>query len=146
MREGISLLRSFGIGVAMALIWGTVSSLLRLDQIFPGSAGEQMFDRPMAVQLILYGLVSPVLEEVLFRKFLFDLAVRILPQRAAAVVVSALFAVWHWVVIQMLYAFPAGLILQQLRTRSGTIQEPVCCHIGANLTAILVTALFPIIH
>ena len=127
-RKGILLLRSFLIGVVMAI---------------PGSAGEMMFTRPIAFQLIFYGFVSPVLEEVLFRKLLYDLAVRILPHQAAAVLVSALFALWHGDLIQMLYAFPAGLILQMLRARSGTIKQPVLCHIGANLTAILVTTLIP---
>ena len=142
-RKGILLLRSFLIGVVMALVWGAVSSLLNLDRLIPGSAGEMMFTRPIAFQLIFYGFVSPVLEEVLFRKLLYDLAVRILPHQAAAVLVSALFALWHGDLIQMLYAFPAGLILQMLRARSGTIKQPVLCHIGANLTAIFVTALIP---
>lgn len=136
-----SLLCAFFIGVAMALVWGVLSSVLELENLFPDTAAARMFSQPLPVQIALYGVASPVLEEFLFRKVLYDLAVRILPRRFAAVAVSALFAVWHGNVIQMLYAFPAGLILQTLRTQSGRLPEPVSCHIGANLTAILVTAL-----
>ena len=126
----------------MALAWGALSGFLHLDRLFPDAAGEQLFSRPLSVQIALYGFVSPLLEEILFRKILFDLVRRILPERGSALIVSALFAIWHWNVIQALYAFPAGLILQWLRYESGRMEEPVCCHIGANLTSILVTVVW----
>ena len=139
--RAVSLLRAFFIGAAMALVWGALSYLLRLESRFPSPAAGQLFDRPLMVQVTLYGIVSPVLEEFLFRRLLFDLVKRIAPEYVSAVIVSALFAIWHGNMVQMLSAFPAGLILQALRAASGRMEEPVLCHIGANLTAIAVTAL-----
>ena len=139
-KGALPLLRAFLIGAAMALAWGALSNLFHLNRLFPDTAAEQLFSRPLPVQIALYGFVSPLLEEILFRKLLFDFTRRIAGEKAAAVIVSALFAIWHWNVIQMLYAFPAGLILQALRQESGRMEEPVCCHIGANLTAVAVQA------
>lgn len=136
----LSLLRAFGIGAAMALGWGMLSHILGLENLFSNAAQVQMFSLPLPIQLILYVAVSPVAEEFLFRRLLFDLMCRIMRRKTAAVIVSVLFALWHGNVIQMLYAFPAGLILQHLRERSGRVAEPVICHMGANLTAILVQA------
>ena len=135
-----SLLRAVLIGAAMSLIWGAVSGVLHLERLFPDSVSGKVFAQPLTVQIALYGLISPLLEEMLFRWFLFNLTCKVLPERFAAFAVSALFALWHGNVIQMLYAFPAGLILQALRTQSGRMEEPVLCHMSANLTAIAVSA------
>ena len=142
-RRAASLLRAFLTGALMSLVWGFVSGLLHLEDIFPNTAVDSMFSRPLSFQIILYGIVSPFLEELMFRLLLYDLVRRIAAERIAAVIVSALFALWHGNIIQMLYAFPAGLLLQHLRSRSKGIKEPVLCHIGANLTAIVVSALMP---
>ena len=106
-----SLLRAVLIGAAMSLIWGAVSGVLHLERLFPDYVSGKVFAQPLTVQIALYGLISPLLEEMLFRWFLFNLTCKVLPERFAAFAVSALFALWHGNVIQMLYAFPAGLIL-----------------------------------
>ncbi len=136
----LSLLGAFFIGAMMSLAWGAVSSLLHLESIFPGTASAYMFERPVPVQAALYGIASPFVEEMLFRKLLFDLVNRYIPAKGAAVIVSVLFALWHADVLQMLYAFPAGMVLQYMRLRSGRMAEPVVCHAGANITAIAVMA------
>lgn len=139
--RAVSLLRAFLTGVGMSLVWGIVSGMLHLDEVFPNTAVSSMFSRPLPWQIVLYGFVSPLLEELMFRLLLYDLVRKVAGERTAAVIVSMLFALWHGNVIQMLYAFPAGLILQYLRRAGGGMEEPVLCHIGANLTAIMVSAL-----
>ena len=134
------MLRAVCIGAAMSLIWGALSGALHLERLFPDTVSGKLFAQPLTIQIVLYGLVSPLLEEMLFRWFLFNLTRKVMRDRFAAFAVSALFALWHGNVIQMLYAFPAGLILQALRAQSGRMEEPVLCHMSANLTAIAVSA------
>ena len=88
----------------------------------------------------IYGIGSPILEEVLFRGLLFGLLRRVLPDRISVLITSALFALWHGNILQMLYAFPMGLLFQYLLRRDRLLASPVCCHCGANLTAIVVRA------
>ena len=135
-----SLLHAVLTGAAMSLAWGALSGVLHLERLFPDPVSGKLFAQPLTVQIALYGLISPLLEEMLFRWFLFNLTRKVMPDRVAAFAVSALFALWHGNVIQMLYAFPAGLILQALRAQSGRMEEPVLCHMSANLTAIAVSA------
>ena len=138
----VSLLCACLTGAVMALVWGGLSHLFHLESRFSNTAIRQLFDQPFPVQLALYGVISPVLEELLFRRFIYDLLRKVMSERAAAVLTAALFALWHWNLYQILYAFPAGLILQALRASRGRMEEPVLCHISANLTAILISALF----
>ncbi len=138
--RALSLLSALLTGAAMAAVWGILSHALRLDVLFPNEARENMFAIPFAAQLVLYTVISPLAEEFLFRRLLYDLICRVTRWQIAAVLTSALFALWHGDPVQMMYAFPAGLVMQALRRRSGSMQEPVICHMGANLTAILVKA------
>ena len=140
IRTAASLAGAFLAGVGMALAWGAVSALLHPERWFPDTVLAGLFSQPLQIQIALYGIVSPVLEEFLFRLLLFDLVKRFAGEKAGTWIVSALFALWHGNVLQMLYAFPAGLILQKLRSRSGRMEVPILCHIGANLTAILISS------
>ena len=129
------------LGAALSVAWGVLSGLLHLDRIYSNQVQEQMFSEALPLQIAVYGFFSPVMEEILFRWLLYGLFRRRLPEKMSAVLCAALFALWHGNMIQILYAFPMGLLFQFLYRRDRTLLSPVCCHIGANMTAILVEAL-----
>lgn len=130
------------LGAVLSLAWGGINGLLHLDRIFSNQAQEQMFSVSFPVQIVLYGFVSPVIEELLFRGLLFSLVRKVLSDHASAIITAALFALWHGNMIQILYAFPMGLLFQYLLKKDGTLKSPACCHISANLTAIIVQKVF----
>ena len=136
----IKYIQVFLLGAVLSLAWGAVTGVLHLDRVFPNQGQEAMFAVRLSAQIALYGIGSPILEEVLFRGLLFGLLRRVLPDRISAVITSALFALWHGNILQILYAFPMGLLFQYLLRRDGLLASPVCCHCGANLTAIVVRA------
>ena len=135
------LIRIFLLGALLSLAWGGLTYLLHLDRIFPDRVQERLFSVSLPAQFALYGFLSPVLEECLFRGFLFFLLRRFLSERVSAILTAAIFALWHWNMIQILYAFPMGLLFQYLLRRDGSLKSPICCHIGANLAAISAQAL-----
>ncbi len=136
----IKYIQVFLLGAVLSLAWGAVTGVLHLDRVFPNQGQEAMFAVRLSAQIALYGIGSPILEEVLFRGLLFGLLRRVLPDRISAVITSALFALWHGNILQILYAFPMGLLFQYLLRRDGSLASPVICHCGANLTAIVVRA------
>ena len=139
--ERIWCSRAFLCGAALSLLWGGITWLLRLDQVFSNEAQQKLFDMSLPARLLFLCVLSPVLEELIFRGALFSLLSRKLPRRASAVVVSVLFALWHGNVIQILYAFPMGMVLQYFLEKGRSLKAPAACHIGANLTAVTVEAL-----
>ena len=132
--------RALLLGAVLSLAWGAVSGVLHLDRVFSNQAQERLFSESLPVQIALYGFVSPVLEELLFRGLLYTMLRKLLPDRISAVITAVLFALWHGNMIQILYAFPMGLLFQYLLKKDGTLISPVCCHIGSNLTAVIVQA------
>ena len=66
---------------------------------------------------------------------------RLFSFRAAAAVSAALFALYHGNIVQLVYAFPMGLLLAWSYERWGNLSAPVLRHIGANLVGILETVI-----
>lgn len=134
-------LRGFAAGAALSLLWGAASWLLKLDQVFSNEAQERLFSIALPGQIILFGIVSPVLEEVLFRGVMFSVLRKIFPWSVSAIITSAAFAAFHGNVIQMLYAFPMGMVFQLFLKKSGGLMAPAACHAGSNMASVVVMAL-----
>lgn len=77
-------------------------------------------------------IIAPVLEELVFRKWLLDRTYYL--GGGAAVIFSALcFALYHTNVVQFFYAFGLGLIFGYVYIRSGSIVNTVILHCAVNL-------------
>jgi len=131
------------LGAALSLLWGGAVHLLHLDRIFPDRSRD-LFDIPLTAQTAFYCVLSPVLEECVFRGLLFSLLRKVLPWKTSACMASAAFALWHGNMLQILFAFPMGLLFQYLLKRDRTLLSPICCHAGANLAAVAAAALAPL--
>lgn len=112
--------------------------LLRLLQ-----AGEAL--TPLSAVSLFAGivLIVPVAEEILFRVVLFE-ALRDLGATRAAVASASVFAVGHMIPEQFAALFFLGLVLQFLRSRSGSLLPCIFVHAGINtigLIALLLTVL-----
>ena len=130
------------LGAALSLLWGGAAYLLHLNRIFPDQSRE-LFAIPLPAQAALYCIVSPVLEECVFRGLLFTLLRKVFPEILSALLTSAVFAIWHGNMIQILFAFPMGMLFQYLLKKDRTLLSPICCHAGANLAAVAAEALLP---
>lgn len=98
------------------------------------------------VALLFTGLVA---EECLFRGALFGLAARAFPGRPVTVIVwtSLFFSAQHFqyhhfavtrnALTQVAYAFPLGLVLGYVRTRTGSLGAPVALHFVNNLLSVV---------
>ncbi len=108
--------------------------------------------------LVLIPLGTVLAEELAFRGVLHAPAVRVLPVRAALVVTSVVFGLWHvvtalgsqtvtaptpWVAVAGVVAFTAlsGLLLGWLRHRTGSILAPMGLHLGTNAVGLLAAAI-----
>jgi len=131
-----SLLRAFGLLLAaIVVLWGLAELL---DLLFPSGSpssyksGLSSMSVPMVITVV--GL-RPVVEEVLFRGFLYDLLAR----RGTVVAVlgtTVLFSLSHWVgqqnAMYALTVLPLGLALGVLRALSRGLATPTAFHIAMN--------------
>ena len=129
-------------------IGGTVCSAL--SAVLTGLGPARVFtDAPLrrlfaaGLRLKLPGLcvIVPFVEELIFRGLTYERAREIMPKWPAILLVSAIFALYHGNMLQMLYAFPMSILLQLIYIRTGTLLGAVLFHSGANLLAVLVEAM-----
>ncbi len=127
-------------GVALNILWSGLLDLLQVTSAFSNEAQEALFGSALLAQILGPGLLVPVAEEMIFRG-LTDSRMRTKLNLMPAVLLSALlFALYHGNPIQMIYAFPMAVILALVYEKGGSILYPVLLHMGANLAAIILTA------
>lgn len=113
-----------------------------LGKVLGGKEGlpiEEMFrSRQTVILLMAFGiLVAPLVEETMFRGFLYPLFARTFGVRAGVVVTGTLFGLMHaaqlwggWGQIGLLIV--VGIIFTYVRARTGTVAASYCVHIGYN--------------
>jgi len=81
---------------------------------------------------IIYAItLAPIIEEVLFRKLLLKLFM-FCGERKAIVISAFLFGLWHFDIVQSVYAFFGGIILGIVAVKYGTIKYTILLHAAYN--------------
>lgn len=109
-----------------------------ITRYFSNEVQEGLFAGNLMVQVIGFGLIVPVVEELLFRGLFYERLREFLPRYYAIFCTAAVFALYHGNPIQMIYAFPMALLLQMFYELDSSLTAPVLFHMGANLIAVLV--------
>lgn len=110
-------------------------SLISLDQQL---ISEYMQAVPMGkgaalgLELAVYCLLVPVMEETLFRGVILDVLGRAFPLWIAAGLECLIFAWGHGQLLWFLYALLMGAVLTLLRLRTGSLYAPVAFHMAFN--------------
>lgn len=103
---------------------------------------EVQFALPLWLAFLFYGVISPVVEEMVFR----GIACSWLGQNmspAVAVAGSALlFGAFHGNLVQMLYAGIMGVVLALVYRKYKNLTAPVLLHAAANVAVYFVTYFF----
>ena len=106
-----------------------------LAQLFTGgkaqNAIEQLVGMDGWLQFVVITLIAPVIEELVFRKFIIDRTNRF--GEKAAILFSALaFALFHTNLFQLFYTFGLGLVLGYMYVRTGKLRLPIIFHVAIN--------------
>jgi membrane protease YdiL (CAAX protease family) len=161
-RKGNGLRLDFGFlatraQIRMGLFGGLVAVtvglvLAKLSENFFGdissTAGDLALDQNGLVLLVFALMImfgAPVVEEIAFRGLLFSALVKARISAVAAVFISAaVFAMFHFEPSRILILFAIGLVLGEIRRRTGSTLASVATHFMVNAPAtiaILVTSL-----
>lgn len=111
----------------------TLTGFVNSSQTYREAADRQ-YGVAFAVGVILYGLLSPLAEEVVFRGVIYNRLRRFYGSAVGIVVSGVLFGVFHGNPVQGVYGACLGMLMAYLYERSGRFLIPFLFHAVANLT------------
>ena len=97
----------------------------------------------VGVGVILYGVVSPLAEETLFRGLLYNRMKQYFPKAVAMVCTSLFFGLYHGNPVQGLFGFLLGMVMVWLYEQYEKWYIPVLFHGIVNVTSYLLLPLLP---
>lgn len=124
------------LGVCLALCLNLLVALLKVDRLFPAYSTEirpWLFRFPLAVGIVLYGIITPVIEELIFRLLFFGRLCVYVTAQAAGIASAVIFGLYHGNAVQFIYAFIFGLILAYVYWRFDNLLSAVFLHSAANI-------------
>lgn len=119
---------SLGLNVLLALT-GLVDSSASYQEV-----AERQYGVAFGLGLLLYGVVSPVTEEIIFRGLVFNRMRRYMPHAAAVIASGVLFGIYHGNLVQGLYGGCMGILMPYLYERTHSFFTSCLFHAAANLT------------
>lgn len=118
---------SVGLNILLALTGLAQSSVAYQD------VARQQYSVAFGAGAFLFGLISPVTEEIVFRGLIYNRMRRYCPAVAAIVLSGLLFGVYHGNLVQGLYGSCMGIFLAYTYERLHSFYIPCLFHATANL-------------
>lgn len=130
-------------GIAACLMVNTVIRISGISRIFPGyfRVEKTLRESSFKLKVCTVGIVVPVAEELTFRGLGFERLRKTLGFFRAALISSAVFALYHGNMLQGIYGFCMGMILSRVMEKRKVILAPILLHMAANLTSVAVSAM-----
>ena len=100
---------------------------------------------PFWLAIIVNAILIPILEEVVFRGYIFSRLGKAMPAVVAAVISSVVFGLCHGGLVWAIWAGIVGLIICVVRIKSGSIIPGIVFHIIMN-TYGMVCSYFPVLE
>ena len=94
------------------------------------------------VGIIIYGLISPVSEELMFRGILYNGFKRYFKMMPALLMSSAFFSLYHGNGVQGMYSFAISVFIVYSYEKTGSFITPVMIHMICNLAAYIFTYVY----
>ncbi|MCK5235023.1 MAG: CPBP family intramembrane metalloprotease [Candidatus Aenigmarchaeota archaeon] len=106
--------------------------------------GSWWLTQTILIKIIYVGLISPILEELIFRKYVYGWFLKKGMDTEGIIISSALFSLYHilfgWGWMKAVIMFPVGIIFAIIY-RKYNIKGAITAHLGNNLSSVAVIAL-----
>lgn len=130
---GFALLTAFGLNLLFDLV-GLSGSSQTFSQVVKAQYGVEF-----VCGLILYGILSPVVEEAVFRGLIYNRMKRCFQPKIALACSALIFGAYHGNLVQALYGTILGLLIAYTYERYGSFAAPVIFHAIANVSIYAIT-------
>ena len=101
---------------------------------------EHQYGVSLVTGLILYGIISPLAEEVVFRGVIYNRIRRNCSITAAVFLSALLFGLYHGNIVQGAYGFLMGILLAYTYERYGRFFHAFLFHASANTAVYIITS------
>lgn len=129
----------FAISVSLAInILFIQLQLMESSEAYRQTANNQ-YSVIFPIGLILYGIVSPLAEEVVFRGMVYQRLRQYFHVPVAMVLSALLFGIYHGNLVQAVYGFMMGLLMAYLYETFGGILYAFLFHAASNVAVYTVT-------
>lgn len=88
--------------------------------------------------LLIYGLLTPLAEEIVFRGLIYNRMKRYFPIGMSVIVCGVLFGAYHGNLVQAVYGIIMGIAMTYCYEKYGSFAAPVLFHSLANLSVFIV--------
>lgn len=136
-----NLLLLVALGIASQFMISGILSILKplLEELFRSYTDviNRIFSGDMTVVVLYTVLFAPIVEELIFRGVILNKLLPVLPFFAANMLQAAIFGIYHWNIIQGLYAFVIGLLLGYVSYRFRSLSASIILHMSINSAAFL---------
>lgn len=116
----------------------TMSPLIGLSEGY-ARANESFYASTLVIEMIGSAILSPIMEELVFRGIVFGNMRKIMNVPQAVFLSALLFGLIHFNIVQFVYAFLLGLVLAAFMYKSGHVYAAMIGHITANAFAVIRT-------
>lgn len=102
-------------------------------------AAEALYSPSLIVQILCLGIVTPIMEEYIFRGLIFKRLRNRLPVARAIISSALFFGIYHGNLVQMIYGTLSGILLAYLYEKYGSLKAPILAHMLMNTVACILT-------
>lgn len=136
--------KQIGITIAGALggmvFLNAMLSILPIPEELMGNLSDGMnvlSAYPLWQAIIANSLLIPILEEVVFRGYLFNRLNKVMPSVVVALITSAVFGLCHGGIVWACWAFVVGMVICVARIKTGSIIPGIIFHVIMNAFSVL---------
>ena len=123
--------------VVSALMAEVQSWFPSLDSEGLEAINQLLASSPITIAILLFAIVifSPIVEELMFRKFLWWFSSLMFSQTTTLIAISIFFAAIHGSLFHAIGLLPISFFLGWLRMKTGSIKHCIVAHIANNAAA-----------
>ncbi|MBE5882470.1 MAG: CPBP family intramembrane metalloprotease [Lachnospiraceae bacterium] len=127
---------ALGLGLNMVVAHFRIASMSAgYEQV----AGTQ-YSVPLAVGLVIYGVLTPFTEELIFRGVIYNRIRKYFPVPVTIFLSGLIFGCYHGNVVQMIYALIMGMVISMIYEHYGRLlMAPVLFHCSANVVVYILS-------
>ncbi|MCR5250472.1 MAG: HAD hydrolase-like protein [Lachnospiraceae bacterium] len=140
-------------GISLSAILNVVLTGLAeriVPMIYGDEAAKKILERaaydksvPLLAGILLYVILAPLLEELVFRGLLLARMRRVFSAKLCIVLTALFFGFYHGNILQGVYAFLMGLFLGHLAVKEDGLLAPLLFHMTANAFIFLASYFLP---